>query len=54
YREGATDLTTVLQAQSTLFSAENQLTQVKLQQAEAAIELYRALGGGWDRSQVKT
>ena len=54
YREGATDLTTVLQAQSTLFSAEDQLTQVKLQQAEAAIELYRALGGGWDRSQVKT
>ncbi|MFZ1990244.1 MAG: efflux transporter outer membrane subunit [Alphaproteobacteria bacterium] len=53
YREGATDLTTVLQAQSTLFSAESQLTQVKLQQAEAAIELYRALGGGWDRSQVK-
>jgi NodT family efflux transporter outer membrane factor (OMF) lipoprotein len=53
YREGATDLTTVLQAQSTLFSAENQLTQIKLQQAEAAITLYRALGGGWDRTQVK-
>jgi len=49
YREGATDLTTVLQAQSTLFTAEDQLTQIKLQQAEAAITLYRALGGGWDR-----
>lgn len=52
YREGATDLTTVLQAQSTLFSAEDQLTSVKLQQAEAAITLYRALGGGWDRTQT--
>ena len=50
YREGATDLTEVLQTQSSLFSAEDQLTQVKLQQAQAAVTLYRALGGGWDRT----
>ncbi len=53
YREGATDLTIVLQSQQNLFSAENQLTSVKLQQAQAAITLYRALGGGWDRDQTK-
>lgn len=52
YREGATDLTSVLQSQTSLFSAENQLTSVKLQQAQAAITLYRALGGGWDRTQI--
>jgi NodT family efflux transporter outer membrane factor (OMF) lipoprotein len=47
YREGAADLLAVLDAQSTLFSAQD--TRVLLQQArlQAALDLFKALGGGW-------
>ena len=48
YREGADDLLSVLDAQRTLFSADDQLAQVRLERLEAAVELYRALGGGWN------
>ncbi|AUN33328.1 efflux transporter outer membrane subunit [Niveispirillum cyanobacteriorum] len=47
YREGATDLLTLLDAQRSLLSAQDQLTQVRLSELQAAIALYRALGGGW-------
>lgn len=57
YRQGATDLLNVLQAQQTLFSAEDQLAQVTLANRQAAVHLFEALGGGWqeaveDRTQV--
>ena len=57
YRQGATDLLTVLQAQQTLFAAQDQLVQTVLANRLAAIHLYVALGGGWvekpeDRTQV--
>ena len=57
YRQGATDLLTVLQAQQTLFSAEDQLAQAALANRVAAVHLYEALGGGWvepaqDRTQL--
>lgn len=52
YREGADDLQALLQAQSALFSAEDSFSQIKLQQAQGAVTLYRALGGGWQRSAV--
>jgi NodT family efflux transporter outer membrane factor (OMF) lipoprotein len=57
YRQGATDLLNVLQAQQTLFSAEDQLAQTVLANRQAAIHLYEALGGGWveeprDRTQT--
>jgi len=56
YRQGAADLLTVLQAQLTLFSAQDQLVQTTLANRQAAIHLYEALGGGWmepveDRTQ---
>jgi len=47
YREGVTDLLNVLQTQQTLFSAQDQLVQVRLARLQAGIGLYRALGGGW-------
>ena len=47
YRQGAADLLTVLQAQQTLFSAQDQLVQTVLSNRLAAIHLYEALGGGW-------
>ena len=59
YRQGATDLLNVIQAQQTLFSAEGQLVQVTLNNREAAVHLFEALGGGWqeapeDRTQTAT
>jgi NodT family efflux transporter outer membrane factor (OMF) lipoprotein len=50
YREGADDLLTVLDAQRTLFNAQDQLAQIRLNRLEAAVSLYKALGGGWDAS----
>jgi NodT family efflux transporter outer membrane factor (OMF) lipoprotein len=47
YREGADDLLTLLDAQRTLFQAEDQLAQVRLARLQASIALYKALGGGW-------
>jgi multidrug efflux system outer membrane protein len=47
YREGTTDLLTVLQSQQTLFSAEDQLAQTTLARMQAVVHLYQALGGGW-------
>lgn len=57
YRQGAADLLTVLQAQQTLFSAEDQYVQTALANRLAAVHLFEALGGGWqenpdDRTQV--
>jgi NodT family efflux transporter outer membrane factor (OMF) lipoprotein len=47
YREGIADLLSVLQAQETLFTAQNQLMLVKLQRSQAVVGLYVSLGGGW-------
>lgn len=47
YREGVADLLNVLQAQQTLFSAQDQLVQIKLARIQADIGLYKALGGSW-------
>ncbi len=57
YRQGAADLLAVLQAQQTLFSAQDQLVQIILANRQASVHLYEALGGGWqepseDRTQV--
>jgi multidrug efflux system outer membrane protein len=59
YREGIIELLNVLQAQQTLFTAENQLIQVKLSRLQADVNLYMALGGGWsenpdDKTQTQT
>ena len=47
YREGADDLLTLLDAQRTLFQAEDQLAQVRLSRLQASVGLFKALGGGW-------
>jgi outer membrane protein, multidrug efflux system len=51
YRQGTADLLTVLQAQQTLFSAQDQLVQTELANRQAAVHLYEALGGGWTEKQ---
>jgi multidrug efflux system outer membrane protein len=37
----------VLDAQRTLFAAQDQLAQVERNRLQAAVSLYKALGGGW-------
>jgi outer membrane protein TolC len=37
----------VLDAQRTLYSARDQLGQIKLQRLLAVVALYKAMGGGW-------
>lgn len=49
YREGADTLLTVLDAQRTLFSAQDALSQLRLSRLTSAVDLYRVLGGGWQR-----
>jgi outer membrane protein TolC len=50
YREGADDLLSVLDAQRTLFDAQDQLALVRLDRLDAAVALFKALGGGWAQS----
>lgn len=47
YREGSGDLLSVLDAQRTLFSAQDALASQRLARLSAAVDLYRALGGDW-------
>jgi outer membrane protein, multidrug efflux system len=49
YREGIVDLTTLIQTQQTLFTAQDALEQERLAYAQAVIGLYESLGGGWSQ-----
>lgn len=49
YREGVEDLLSTLDAQRTLFLAQDSLAQQRLARLTAAVDLYKALGGGWVR-----
>jgi NodT family efflux transporter outer membrane factor (OMF) lipoprotein len=44
---GTVDVTTVLTAETTLFADQDALVQVRLARAQALLNLYKALGGGW-------
>jgi NodT family efflux transporter outer membrane factor (OMF) lipoprotein len=46
-REGTIDIVTLLNTQQTLFQAQDQLSQIKLQKLTAYVDLFKALGGGW-------
>ncbi|WP_428410437.1 efflux transporter outer membrane subunit [Hyphococcus sp.] len=48
YRSGADDLTSLLNAQSSYFNASDSLVQGRLDRLSAAVDLYAAIGGGWD------
>ena len=47
YKEGSEDLLSLLEAQRTVFQARDQLVQQRQARLEAAVDLYLALGGGW-------
>jgi len=44
---GVVDITTVLNTQRALFSAQDALVQARLAHLQAIVGLYKALGGGW-------
>jgi NodT family efflux transporter outer membrane factor (OMF) lipoprotein len=46
-RGGIINLITLLNAQQTLFTARRNLTRGRLERLQAAVGLFRALGGGW-------
>jgi len=48
YRAGLTDFQTLLDSERQLLSARDSLASAKADQASALIQLYLALGGGWD------
>lgn len=48
YKEGIDNYLTLLDAQRSLFSAQQVLINVRLAQLVTEVNLYKALGGGWD------
>lgn len=47
YRAGAVDMLDVLDAQRTLYAARSGAVQAQLARLQAAVAVFRALGGGW-------
>jgi len=52
YHTGLTDFTTLSQQEAALLSARNGAAQARADAATALVQLYGALGGGWDASAV--
>jgi multidrug efflux system outer membrane protein len=48
YRAGLTDFTTLNQTETQLLNARNSLTTARSDEATALVQLFTALGGGWD------
>lgn len=51
YRSGADTLLVLLDAQRTVAAAQDLAVQIRLARMQAAVSLYRALGGGWQAPQ---
>jgi NodT family efflux transporter outer membrane factor (OMF) lipoprotein len=52
YKAGATSYLEVLTAETALLSNQRTLTDLESRQFAASVQLIRALGGGWDTSQL--
>lgn len=52
YRAGSGDYLTVLDAQRSLYAAREQFSQYKLARLQALVSLCKALGGGWQQSDM--
>jgi multidrug efflux system outer membrane protein len=50
YMGGADDFLTLLDAQRTLIQSEDQYSQAQLERLNAALSLYKAMGGGWNQN----
>jgi NodT family efflux transporter outer membrane factor (OMF) lipoprotein len=50
YRAGAETMLVVLTAQQTLYTARDEAVQLRQARLQAAVSLFRALGGGWQQA----
>ena len=53
FHAGTINILTVLNTEGALFTAEDALAQVKFLHLQALLELYNALGGGWQQTKEK-
>jgi multidrug efflux system outer membrane protein len=53
YREGVEDFLAVLEAQRNLLLVEDQLAQSRNEVARRLIDIYLALGGGWETAAAE-
>ncbi|WP_417796800.1 TolC family protein [Stutzerimonas nitrititolerans] len=53
YRAGADDLLNLLDAQRTLYEAEDRSVQLRLARLQSRVALARALGGGWRQADAR-
>jgi outer membrane protein, multidrug efflux system len=53
YRQGLASYFEVLEAQQQLYPAQNTLAQIRLNRLLAYVQLYKALGGGWNLSDAE-
>jgi multidrug efflux system outer membrane protein len=53
FQAGTTNVLTMLNVESALFTAEDALVQGKFAHLQALVDLYQALGGGWRQEQAK-
>ncbi len=49
---GTVDILTVLNLQTTLFNAQDNLVQARLARVQALLSVYKALGGGWSGADI--
>ena len=49
-REGTIDVTTLITAQTAVFTAQDSLVQIRLARLQAVVSFFQALGGDWDDS----
>ena len=54
YRSGLIDFLSLLQSEQTLLSARDQLVSAQADEALAEVQLYLALGGGWQPDQANS
>jgi outer membrane protein TolC len=52
YQAGLDDYLTSLAAQTALLANQRTATNLRMQQMTASVQLVKALGGGWDASQL--
>lgn len=53
YKEGLTSFLEVLDAERTLYAAQNQLTEAQAKTTQDLIAAYKSLGGGWKKPEVQ-
>jgi len=53
YRQGLASYYEVLEAQQQLYPAQNTLAQLRASRLVAYVQLYKALGGGWNLSDAQ-